>query len=388
MSLPNIKFNVSKNGLGRLVAQVEKIPAMILFGITVEGDDKVTEGQSYQIFSLPEAETLGIEAAGDNEFAHKQISDFYKIAGAGAELWFMITQDGMHRMAELENDYATKLLSDAKGKIRVIGLADVQEYPGGDEALNTNVIQTVINAQALCEDFEKRYNHVRAVVSGNYFTGNVADLRDYSLDDYNKVSILLSNNDGSNQASIGLLLGRIASIPTQRKISRVKDGPIEPLNAYFTNGAPVETLATAWDAIHNKGYIFLRSFANRSGYYFSSDKTLTKPNDDFNTLARGLVMDEAILICYDTMVEELSDEVPATESGKIHPAIVKGWQNAIERQINGLMVNVGKLSAVRAFIDENQNFLSTDNIDIQLQLLPVGYSDYITVNIGFTTNLE
>ncbi len=99
-------------------------------------------------------------------------------------------------------------------------------------------------------------------------------------------------------------------------------------------------------------------------------------------------MDEAVLIAYNTLVEELSDEIPITSSGTIHPAIIKGWQNAIERQIKGLMVDLGKLSGVKAYIDENQNVLSTNNLTVDLQLFPVGYSDYITVNIGFTTNLE
>jgi Protein of unknown function (DUF2586) len=150
----------------------------------------------------------------------------------------------------------------------------------------------------------------------------------------------------------------------------------------------VATLDTSWDAIDNKGYVFLRSFANRSGFYFTSDKTLTGATDDFNSLARGLVMDEAKLIAYNVLVEELSDEVPVTESGTIHPAIIKGWQNKIESQIKGLMVDLGKLSGVKAYIDENQNVLQTNNVNIDLQLLPVGYSDFITVNIGFTTNLE
>ncbi len=99
-------------------------------------------------------------------------------------------------------------------------------------------------------------------------------------------------------------------------------------------------------------------------------------------------MDEAVLIAYDTLVDELSDEIPVTDAGKIHPVTIKSWQNSIERQIDGLMVENGKLSGVKAFIDENQNVLVTNNLDISLQLLPVGYSDYITVNIGFTTNLE
>jgi hypothetical protein len=216
----------------------------------------------------------------------------------------------------------------------------------------------------------------------------VADLKDYSTTQFNKVAVLLTNNDGAKDASVGLMLGRLASIPVQRKISRVKDGAVEPLAAYFTNGAKVESLENAWDAIDNKNYIFLRNFANRSGYFFTSDKTCTMANDDFNSLARGLVMDKVCLLSYAVLTEELSDEVPVTASGTIHPAVIKSWQNAVEKDIKANMTDKGELSGFTAFIDENQSVLTTNNVDIALKPLPLGYSDSITVNIGFATTLE
>lgn len=391
MSLPNIQFNISSNGLGLLQSDIQKIPGFVLTGATVAGTNKVTVGTSYQIFSLDEAVNLGIEETGTNAFAYKHIKAFYDEAKKGAELWFMLVLSTitLEDMADITKAYGKKLLSDASGKVRVIGLL---KKSGTTETitqgLDADVHLAVVKAQQLCEDFAARYFPVRCWIGGNKFSGTVADLKDYTTTQYNKVSILISNNDASKEASIGLLLGRISSIPTQRKISRVKDGAIEPFNSYFTNGEKVETLDTSWDAIDNKNYTFLRLFANRSGYFFTGDKTLTLPTDDFNTQSRGLVMDEAVLIAYATLVDELSDEIPVTAGGTIHPAIIKGWQNAIERQIIGLMVSQGKLSGAKAFIDENQQVLVTNNINVTLQLLPVGYSDFITVNIGFTTNLE
>ncbi len=391
MNLPKVIFNVSKNGLGLLLSDIQKIPGLVITGATVTGSNKVTVGTSYQIFSLQEAINLGIEETGANAFAYKHIAAFYEKAKKGAELWIMlvVAATTMEDMANIENNFAKKLLADASGKIRILGIikksGTAETITGG---LDADVELAVIKAQALAVDYAERYNPVRILISGNKFTGVVADLKDYTTTDYDKVAILLANNDGSKEASIGMALGRLASIPTQRKLSRVKDGAIEPLAAYFTNGEKIETLDTSWEAIHGKGYIFFRSFSNRSGYFFTSDQTLALPTNDFNTLSRGLVMDEAILIGYGVLVEELSDEVPITEAGTIHPAIIKSWQNSIERQIDALMVQTGKLSGVKAVIDENQNVLQTNNINVDLQLLPVGYSDFITVNIGFTTNLE
>lgn len=391
MSLPNVQFNISSNGLGLSQADIQKIPGFVMTGVTVAGANKVTVGTSYQIFSLEEAVNLGITKDGTNDFAYKQIEAFYQEAKKGAELWIMLVLSTVTatQMADLTNAYAKKLLSDAKGKIRILGLL---KKSGTTETitdgLDADVHTAVVKAQALAQDFADRYFPVRVILSGNKFDGTVANLKDYSTTNYNKVAILLSNTDGSKEAAIGLALGRLASIPTQRKLSRVKDGAIEPFAAYFTNGEPVSSLDTAWDAIDTKNYTFMRSFANMPGFYFTGDKTLTVATDDFNSMARGLVMDEAILIAYTTLVQELSDEIPVTELGIIQPAIIKGWQNAIESQIKSNMVEAGKLSGVKAFIDENQNVLQTNNVNVALKLLPVGYSDSITVNIGFTTTLE
>ena len=77
MSLPNIQFNISSNGLGLLQSDIQKIPGLVLTGATVAGANKVTVGNSYQIFSLDEAVNLGIEETGTNAFAYKHIAAFY-----------------------------------------------------------------------------------------------------------------------------------------------------------------------------------------------------------------------------------------------------------------------------------------------------------------------
>lgn len=390
MGLPNIKFNIATNGLGRSQAGIQKIPGLVITGVT-EAD--VTLGESYQIFSLKNAEDLGMTNESGNAFAYKHITDFYETAGQGAPLWFMLVSDAttMTMMGDVNEPYAKKLINEAGGAIRVLGLV---KQAVGDEAvsggLDEDVATAVEKAQGLVTYFAERFMHIRAILSGNGFNGTVADLTDFESAGlaYNGVSLLIANNDGEPEASIGLALGKQLSIPSQRKQSRIKDGPVITEAAFFTNGDPVESLADAWDAIDDKGYTFFRNFANRSGYFFTSDITLTAKEDDFSSLARGFVMDEAVLIAYGVLIEQLSDEIPVTEAGLIHPAIIKSWQSSIETQIENLMVANGKLVAIKAFIDENQNVLSTDKIVVGISLLPVGYAEYIEVNIGFTTNIN
>lgn len=387
MGLPKITFTIASAGLGLLTANIQKTPGLVITGNSVAG--KIAIGESKQFFTLQDAVNAGINPT-DNPFAYKHVKAFYDYTGTNAELWLMLASSGtsMENMADNTQPLAKKLLSDAGGKIRVLGIAK--------KALGTEVIangvdadvdKAVVKMQTLADEFTQKYFPFRAIISANSFNGNVTDLKSYDTTNHNRVSLLLGNTDGEKEACIGLALGRLASIPVQRKIHRVKDGPVENFAAYMTNGEKTETYSAAWDALADKNYIFLRNFAGKAGFYFSTDSTLTKDTDDFNTLSNGFVMDKALILAYNVLVENLGDEIPVTESGTIHPAIIKSWQNAVESNINGNMTANGELSNCKVFIDERQNILTTGNMNVDIMLQPVGYSEYITVKIGFTAKI-
>ena len=388
MGLPKIKFNIASNGLELLTADIQKTPGLVVTGSTVAG--KITIGESKQIFSLEDAQKIGITEA-ENPFAYKHVKAFYEYAGTSAELWIMLISDAttMEQAADHEKNFAKKLLEDAGGKIRVLGILKKSSgNPTISGSIDADTDKTVIKAQKLADDFAEKYFPVRVIISANNFNGNVQDLKDYSSTKFNRVSLLLANIDGEKEASIGLALGRLVSTPVQRNIGRVKDGAVELSQAYFTNGEKVESLSSAWDSIADKHYIFMRNFAGKSGFFFTDDPTLTTETDDFKSLTNGFVMDKVVIIAYNVLMENLGDEIAINSNGTIHPAIIKSWQNAIETNINGQMTQRGELSGFKAYIDENQEVIKTGMMNVSLQLQPVGYAKYITVNIGFTTEIN
>jgi hypothetical protein len=382
--VPKITFNISSQGLGRIGQPVEKVPALVLGGESF-GFDGIVK----QLFSINDAIVLGINPTA-TPVVYDQIKQFYNVAGKGSEL-FIIQSIGTMTDA-FDDTVLEKIMIASENRVSVIAVN--AKIPTGAtithlDGLHNEVAQLVVDAQLWANAQMDRYKHLNIIISGSAFNGTIADLKDYNTDNKNRVSILLSNTNATDKtAAIGMLLGRLASVPTQRKISRVKDGAITNAQAYMTNGIAVESFESAYDPLHNKGYIFLRSFLGKSGFFFSSDVTCTATTDDFSSIARGQVMGEAIQIAYTTLINEVGDEIPITTEGKVHPAIVKTWENNVERQINALMTDEGKISACKCYVDENQNILTQDEMIVELQILPVGYADYITVNIGFTTNIE
>ncbi len=389
MGLPKVTFKIQSDGLGRIGDGVKKVAGIVLTGNTVAG--KVELGKSYQVFSMKDVEELGIEKDNENAFAHKQLSDFYEKSGNGTELWLMLVSDAttQEQMTDVNEPYATKLIADAKGVIRILGAAKkAVDEAVIEHALDIDSGLSVVSAESLAQDCEEKYMPIRVVVGGNNFSGDVTALLNYRETHFPHVAMTISNNDGSKTADVGSALGRLANIPTQRSIARVKDGAIELFKGYFTDGSKAEDFINSRENIHAKGYLFYTTHASRPGYYFSDDLTLTVPTNDFSSLARGLVMDEAMIISYNTLVEELSSEVQINTSGEIHPAIIKNWQANVERQINALMVSQGKLSNVKCFINPKQDVLSSDKLEVSIMLQPVGYAKHIEVKIGFKTKLK
>lgn len=390
MNLPSIKFLITNGGLAQQLSTADKVVGLIASGVAVTGTSGAALNQPYQLFSLKDAENLGIIAGSTNDFVYQHLLQFYTEAGQGAELWLMLVAEAVTYtdMLDQNKDNAKKLLNGAGGRIRVLGA--LKKSAGSETAvggLDGDVHTAIVKAQDLAAAFAAKYMPVRVMVSGNNYNGTIADLKDYGQSNYNRVCCLISNTDGTKVASVGLALGRLARTPVQRNIARVRDGAVESLNAYFTNGQKAEILQDGWDAIYNKGYIFLRSFVNKSGYFFSDDQTLTGATDDFNSLARGLVMDKAVLLAYASLINNLLDEVEISAAGTIHPAIIKSWQTELENAVNA-MVTSGNLSAVRVYINENQQVLSTGVMEVELNLLPVGYAKYINVKIGFITKIN
>lgn len=213
---------------------------------------------------------------------------------------------------------------------------------------------------------------------------------------YNRVGIFIGDTLAKSPGTaIGLLAGRIASIPVQRNIGRVKDGALSPLVFYIG-----EKTASAYpdvEMLHDKGYISVRTFVGKAGFFFTDDSLATRVADDYRSLANRRVADKAYRIAYATLLEELLEEVPVNEDGSIQVAVAKDWQAKVEQAIAVEMTANGELSAdlgnpddrgVVCYINPAQDVLSTSRIVASLKVRPFAYARYIDVNLGFNVNKQ
>ena len=154
-----------------------------------------------------------------------------------------------------------------------------------------------------------------------------------------------------------------------------------------------ELMESAATSLHDKGYVTIRSYVGKSGYYFTDDCMACKKTGDYARLTARRTVDKAYRIAYATLLDYMLDEIEVNDNGTMQPAVLKSWQQSVENAINREMTAQGELSAVdgsgcSCYIDERQNVVATSKIEMTLRVRPFGYARDIVVNLGFLVTNE
>ena len=394
--LPRVKIIFQNGALGSTVASNDAVVGMVATGVAVVG--KFVLGTAYLITTLDGLAAFGITSAVNdvNARIYKAVSDFYSEAPSGTKLWILAAADTvtMTDMVDVTKTYAKKLIDAANGAINFMFVAksDIVAYaPVLLGALDTDVSTAMAKAQALGDwSAETKFAPMFTILPGRHYSGVSASLTDLSTMAYNRVCVLIGDTvTGSKGASVGLLAGRIAAIPVQRSIARVRTGAIKA-TSLFIGSETAENGAS--DVINDLGYITFRTFVGKAGYYFTDDKLATDSTDDYALIPRRRVIDKAYRIGYKTLVNELGEEIAVTDEGCLPAPIVKSIQNSVETEIeNGMPGNLGvdpgnpKDTGVECFIDYTQNVVASSTLGVSLKVKPFGYSKYINLYLGFKT---
>ena len=383
----SVTVNLANGQLGGTLQTNDGVCGLVMTGAT-EGD--YTVGDCILVTGLDSLAAAGITAAG-NAFAYRQIKEFYDQAGAGAQLYLLLVANTMAVDAMCDHTNANgakKLLQFAGGKIKLLGIIP-DDFTIDDftvtNGINGSVYDAVNNMHVLAGDFFDMEHPFRCLIAGSCYNGVPADLNDMTDGtNMNRVAIVIGDTVSSATApgAVGLALGRLASVPVQRKLSRVKDGPLTNTEAYLSTTA-LEDAAGAEATIAGKGFITWKTYPNLSGYFWSGDPMCTANADDYHMLARGRVIDKAHILAYSVFVQEVDDEVPVNADGTIDAGFAKWLQQQIVNTINTTMVANKEVSSVSCFIDPAQDIVTTSILNVVLKIRPVAYASDIVISLGF-----
>ena len=379
--LPNVDIELVRDGLGLVAETNDNTCGIILSGKAVA--DKLELNKPYAVYSTDGAKAYGIDPIGDNADAYRHLSEFYAVAGAGKKLWILVAPTTAKLSDLVDADQAICpakiLLNKAGGEIVALGLTAATDAGEVLDGLDSEVYAAMTKAQLLADDYQKKIMPFVTVIEGRKFVGDADALRDLKTESRYRNAIALCSTKTDGSASVGLVLGSIAALPVQRKISRVKNGSLPIDFGYLSDGISVgerEDLNT----LHDKRYIIFRKFPNKSGFFFNGDFTATSATDDLNIIARIRTIDKAMKIAYNTYVEELDDDVEVNDDGTLNASVAADLKEKIETQINGAMA--GEISNFVATIDTTIDILAGNAQKIYLDITPKGYLT-IRVVLGF-----
>ena len=394
--LPRVKIIFENGLLGSSAPMDDGVCGFICTGAAVAS--KLELNKPYLITKYDALAAFGVtdESTDANANLYKAVKEFYDIAPSGSKLYFMVVANtvSVSTMVDKTKPYGKKLIEYSNGAIRFLFTfkKDAIGYtPTILDGLDADVYLAATEAQKLgIYAADERFAPCIVFLEGRHYAGIPANLRELHQGDLNRVGILIGDTVlGSKGATLGTLAGTLANIPVQRSIARVRSGALPVSQLYVGN----ETVDDAdVEVIHDKGFITFRTFVAKAGYYFSDDKLATKVSDDYALIPRRRVIDKAFRIAYATLLEELNEELPVDDEGRIPAPVVKSIQNNVERAIVNSMTAYRNLgndpsnqndTGVECYIDTNQNVVATSKLDVRLRVKPYAYPKYIDCYLGF-----
>ena len=404
--LPYVKIDFANGAIGASEPMDDGVTGLVCTAVavtqTVNGktENVFALNTPYLITKLDELVSKGITSdnSDSNATLYKAVKEFYDEAPDGSKLWIMGVADTVTiaDIVDKTKDNAKKLLIAANGTIRTLAvkIKDKSAYtPTVTTGIDGTVRTAITNAQALAEwATETLFAPVMVLLEGRHYTGNAETLvsNPVNTGNNNRVGVVIGDTVADSKgAAVGLLAGRIASIPVQRSVARVRTGSIVATTMYI--GGVAAELGNP-ETINDCGFICPRTFVGKAGYYWSDDKLAAEASDDYSLIPRRRVADKAYRITYSTLINEVAEEISVTDDGKISAPVVKAIQTAVESAIVNNMTSRGNLGndpsdpndmGVECYINPDQNIVATSRLDVQTRIKPHGYSKYIEVSLGF-----
>ncbi|WP_113638964.1 DUF2586 family protein [Nubsella zeaxanthinifaciens] len=376
--IPKVTVSLSNGNIGGATQTNDGVVGLVCTGTT-------NLGTSMVVYSLADAISKGITLAA-NPVAHRFVKEFYSVDGtANLPLYILMLANTATVTNTVDKDNASgakKLLDFAAGKIRVLGVSRtpaVEYDPDPTAFFDPDVTGALANAKALAAAQFAAVNPVRVLLDCRVHDNAEVPAWVPNTKDANNVGFVVGGAESTGNASMGLVLGKIAASPVHRNIGRVKDGALPIAQAYIGN-KKVEEFAGLNSLIDN-GFITFTSYPQKAGYFISDDPMSTAATDDIKFLAHGRTIDKASIIAYQTFVEELKDDVQLQANGTLAPIVIKHLEANIENNINLSMAE--SISSVAAVIDPTQNLASGSKLKIKLRITPRGYLKEIEVDLGF-----
>ena len=418
--------NIQRGTIGASVnGDRDSIVGLLATGVAVAADvangiSGIALGQTVKLTSLTDAEAYGINEAYDSTNSlsvYRHISEFYRMFPNGT-LYLMLYSGNME--AAFAEECAKKLIVDANGEIRILGIANTPAT-GETDYLNgfpEDVFGSIQLAQQLYDWAFSTFRPCQVILEGRDFNATNAaaaqDLRNITISNQVleafKVSVCIAQDwkyaDGldairKKMADLGTMLGSIAKKAVNENIGEVAGGNLVDVtnNKWLVAGLSNHQTVAGWDsqleALDSKGYVFAISYTGIAGYYWNNDHTCTPIKKDkdgyFNeyTISYGRTHDKAVRDLRTCLLPKVKSTQPVDPStGKLPQALVTYFERLADDDVFNTMAAEGLITAGKTTVDPNSDLLiSPRELKVSFVLVPTGQIDEIKGTINLKTSI-
>ncbi len=418
--------NIQRGTIGASVDQgADAITGLLATGVAVAADaangiSGIALGQTVKLTSLTDAEAYGINESYDSTNSlsvYRHISEFYRMFPNGT-LYLMLYSGDME--AAFAEQYAKKLIIDANGEIRILGIANTpaaatEEYLNG---FPEDVFGSIQLGQQLYDWAFSTFRPCQIILEGRDFNAanaaSALDLRNITISNQVleafKVSVCIAQDwkfaDGldairKKMADLGTMLGSIAKKAVNENIGEVEGGNLVDTtnNKWLVAGLSNHQTIAGWDsqleALDSKGYIFAISYTGIAGYYWNNDHTCTPIKKDkdgyFNeyTISYGRVHDKAVRDLRTCLLPKVKSTQPVDpDTGKLPQALVTYFERLADDDVFNAMAAEGLITAGKTTVDpESDLLISPRELKVSFVLVPTGQIDEIKGTINLKTSI-
>lgn len=287
----------------------------------------------------------------------------------------------------------------AAGKIRQTLVYETMPTTMTNTVLTGNV--TLLQTQATTLSLTN-YMPTEIFYQPNIKGLTLSTLPDLSTLSAPNVSVLIGQ-DGAGlgsvlATSVGKTVGAGGTFLGSNALASVEESVAWPYKFNVDSGTEFDTLAFGTGDLYSNltvnlintldtsRYVFPKKLIGLNGSFWNNPYTAVSSTNNQCFVFRNRTIHKAERNIRTVMAPQLARNIYFNADGTIDFGTIKYWETLCEGQL-GVMVQNGELSSYSVYINPAQKTISTNNLTINVELIPVGVANTITINIGFVTTL-
>lgn len=371
-----------------------------------------------QVFNLKDVENLGITAAIDEANfvnCYRHFREHFRNAGEGNKTYVMLVAQDTTIVSMLtdsaegaDDSKAKKLLIQAEGEIRLLGLASNPTVaPVSLNGMNADSYNALAKAHGLTIWADEKDMPINVFVEGRDYSGTAAtaiSLRELPNLDAQHTTLLIGQDwkyaeslpvdNGAdpavdvymrNFADVGTALGIATRAAVNQSIGEnenfnltdaTKDAwMIAGLSNHQKNKDQFNDLQT----LEDKGYVFGVTYTGFEGVRFNGDHTCSEividaeGNINEHTIGYGRTVNKAKRELRRAYLPKLKKVVPLDpKTGKISTGARKNL-DGIGDTVFGDMVRRSEITDGKTFVDPDSDLIGAKTLNLAFRIVPYGY---------------